>query len=376
MPGNQLIKKAHRIADDPYGFIKARSKEKKRYIGYTCLFVPEEILHAAGFIPIRIFGKHKGLDTSEKYIPSQCCDFVKNLTSSFDKGTFSFLEAAVFGFCCDTMQVTSSILKERRLIEVFQINIPTKFGGALARNYLIKEIDLFRRSMEERLKITITEEALYESIRIYQENDSLLGQLKDFKKTASGSLAGSDFLAALSMGCFIPKEAHNAYLKELLEALKARSENVTRPTGDKKKRIILSGFLNNDIDLVRRIENLGVSIVDEDLCEGSRSLTSGKALDLAPTHLIADRILSRYCPVKSEFKMDYSEQLIKKYRENAAEGIVIFLYRFCDPQYMEYAMAKPRLIDANIPTLVLEPVIGGDNFKQIETRLEAFIESI
>jgi len=165
-------------------------------------------------------------------------------------------------------------------------------------------------------------------------------------------------------------------LKELLKALKTRREDFTRPGGDKKKRIILSGFLNNDIDLVRRIENLGVSIVDEDLCEGSRSLTSGKALDLAPTHIIADRILSRYCPVKSEFKMNYSELLIKKFRENAAEGIVIFLYRFCDPQYMEYAMAKPKLIDANIPTLVLEPVIGGDNFKQIETRLEAFIESI
>ena len=74
--------------------------------------------------------------------------------------------------------------------------------------------------------------------------------------------------------------------------------------------------------------------------------------------------------------MDYSELLMKKYRETAAEGIVIFLFRFCDPQYMEYAMAKPRLMDANIPTLVLEPVIDGDNFKQIETRLEAFIESI
>ncbi len=376
MRANQFIKKAHGIVNDPYGFIRTCSKEKKQYIGYNCLFVPEEIPHAAGFIPIRLFGKHKGLDTSEKYIPSQCCDFVKNLTSSFDKGTFSFLEAAVFGFCCDTMQVTSSILKERRLLEVFQVNIPTKFGGALARNYLIMEIDLFRRSMEERLKITISEEALYESIRVYQENESLLRQLKEFKKTFSESLSGTDFLAALSMGYFIPKEAHNDYLKALLKALTTRGEDFTQPAGNKKKRIILSGFLNNDIDLVKRIENLGVSIVDDDLCEGSRYLTSGKAFDSAPTHLIADRMLSRYCPVKSEFKMDYSELLIKKYRENAAEGIVIFLFRFCDPQYLEYAIAKPKLMDANIPTLVLEPVIGGDNFKQIETRLEAFIESI
>ena len=210
MRADQLIEAAHRIVSDPYGSIRTRSKEKKRYIGYNCLFVPEEILHAAGFIPIRIFGKHKGLDTSEKYIPSQCCDFVKNLTSSFHSGTFSFLDAAVFGFCCDTMQVTSSILRERHLLEVFQVNIPTKIGGALARNYLIKEIDLFRRSMEERLEVSIAEEALYESIRVYQENDRLLRRLKDFKKAGSGFLSGADFLAVLSMGYFIPKEAHLA----------------------------------------------------------------------------------------------------------------------------------------------------------------------
>ncbi len=376
MKVKDVIKEAGSILTDPYGYIQDRSNGRERYIGYNCLFVPEEILHAAGFVPIRMLGKHSNPDTSGKYIPSQCCDFVKNLISSFDNRTFSFLEAAVFGFCCDTMQVTSSILKERRFLEVFQINSPTKLGGALARNYLIKEIDLFRRSMEERLKITITEEALYESIRIYQENDSLLRQLKDYRKTFSESLSGSDFLAALSMGYFIPREAHNAYLKKLLNALKTRSENFTQPAGDKKKRIILSGFLNNDIDLVRRIENLGVSIVDDDLCEGSRSLTSGKALDLIPTHITADRMLSRYCPVKSEFEMDYSEILIKKYKENAADGIVIFVFRFCDPQYMEYATARSKLKAANIPFILLEPVIGGDNFRQIETRLEAFIENI
>jgi benzoyl-CoA reductase subunit C len=338
--------------------------------------VPEEILHAAGCIPVRILGKHTGMDISEKYIPSQCCEFVKNIISSFDKGIFSFLEAAAFGFCCDTMQVASSILKERRLVEIFQLNIPTKFGGESARNYLIKENDRFRKSVEERLYITIREEALSESTRIYRENDRLLRQLKDFRNTFSESLSASDFLAVLSMGYFIPKETHNAYLKELLKVLTTKDGDFNKPAGSRKKRIILSGFLNNDIDLVRRIENLGVSIVDDDLCEGSRYMSACDESESSPVQVVADRLLSRYCPVKNGFETDYSERLISRYRENAAQGIVIFLYRFCDPQYMEYAMAKPNLADKDIPTLVLEPVIDGDNFKQIETRLEAFIESL
>jgi benzoyl-CoA reductase/2-hydroxyglutaryl-CoA dehydratase subunit BcrC/BadD/HgdB len=372
----ELIKEARRIVTDPYGYIRGRSNGGQRYIGYNCLFVPEEVLHAAGFVPIRMLGKNNGLDTSAKYIPSQCCEFVKNLISSFDNSTLGFLEAAVFGFCCDTMQIASSILRERKLLEVFQVNIPTKFGGELSRRYLIKEIDLFRHAVEDRLNTRISERALYESIEIYQENARLLNQLKQFKRTYPESLSAADFLAVLSMGYFIPKEAHNTGLKEMLEALTTRYQDVAEAVDHRKKRIILSGFLNNDIDLVERIENLGVSIVDEDLCEGSRYLTAHQTGELPPAHLIADRILSRYCPVKSEFKMDYSEILIKKYREAAADGIVIFIFRFCDPQYMEYAMARSGLEDANIPFIVLEPVIGGDNFKQIETRLEAFIENL
>jgi len=370
------IQEAHRIVADPYGYPRSETGGERRFIGYNCLFVPEAMLHAAGFVPLRMLGQSTGLDTSDTYIPSQCCEVVKNILTAFDRGTFTFLEAAVFGFCCDTMQVTANILKESGLTTVFQLNVPTKFGDVAARDYLIDEVDRFQKSFEEWLGFRISEAALVESCEIYDDGNTLMRRLKAWRKSFPDALPVSDMLAVLSVGYFIPKETHNLLLTTLLNEREAAADGSCRPDGDRKKRIIVSGFINNDIDLIQRIESLDLTVVDDDLCEGSRSVASEKPQASAPTARIADHILSRYCPVKSDTKESYSQRLMATYRENEADGIVIFLYPFCDAQYMEYAMAKAELAEADIPTLVLEPVITGDTFKQIETRLEAFVERL
>ena len=91
---------------------------------------------------------------------------------------------------------------------------------------------------------------------------------------------------------------------------------------------------------------------------------------------VTDRLLSRFCPVKHKDGADFGDILIEKYRETGADGIVIFLLRYCDPQYMEYAATRYKLEDADIPFIVLEPEMTGTVSGQVETRLEAFFERI
>jgi len=373
-----LLEKARRISRRPYEHLLSRPAVGRGYLGYNCLFVPEETMHAAGYAPVRMFGKCCGADVSEKYVPSQCCDPVKNLLSSLDQGVFGFLDGAVFGYCCDTLQVASSILKERNPLEVFQVNVPTRFDGELALDYLAEEIRRFGEDLQARLGARIDRQDLEKSVDVYRENRELLMRLKRLRKARPQALSASDFLAVSQMGCFVPKEEHNGFLREILEKLAEEREVSEGSAPREAGRVMISGFLDGDLELLRRMEELGVTIVDDDLCEGSRGYegvlpaTEGEG----PARRIARRILSLYCPVKSLGEEEYAKRLIAKYRESDAQGIVFLLFRFCDPQYMEYASAKLALREEGIPFVVLEPVTRDGRFAQMETRLEAFLESL
>jgi len=383
MPNNHsFIKKCYQIIDNPYEKIKGNTGNKQ-YFGYNCLFNPEEIIHAAGFIPVRLFGQNIEADTSDKYIRGQCCEFIRKLTSSFDQNNFNFLKGAVFGFCCDAIHVTSNILENRTSLDIFFINIPAKISGKHSYKYLVNEIKSFKKQLESHYKISISRKSIMNTLKVYQENSMLLSELNNYRKDHPEIISGTDFLAVLSSGYFLPKEAHNKGLSQLLKELKKIKP---KKINENKKRVVVSGVTNNNIKLIEWIEKQDIIIVDDDLCEGSRYLTPciefknsiHAAISYTFFHfdLIAKRILSRYCPVKNKQDTSYAELLIKKYQNNCADGIIVLLLKFCDPLYMEYSSAKPIIENSGISIIKIEPVLTGNNFKQIENRLEAFSEKI
>ena len=51
----KIIKKFRKISAQNYNdILKAEKKKGKKIIGYFCSYVPEEVIHAAGFIPYRM----------------------------------------------------------------------------------------------------------------------------------------------------------------------------------------------------------------------------------------------------------------------------------------------------------------------------------
>jgi benzoyl-CoA reductase/2-hydroxyglutaryl-CoA dehydratase subunit BcrC/BadD/HgdB len=385
MTAKEIIQETFEILKSPYDYVKLENDPDVRYFGFNCIYVPEEILHAAGFVPIRLFGCSDKISFAEKYIPSHCCELVRGMISGFDRNVFNFLEAAAFGFCCDTMQVASNIIMERFNVDIFEINVPAKLDHNFAKKYLIQEINEFRNAIENRFKVSLDKESLNQSLEIYQENNRLMLELKDISTMNPGLISGAARMCVQSLGSFIPKEAHNHKLKTIIDWFRDESwrfEKQKQKQKQKKKkikikRVLAAGYIQNNMALLKEIEHLGVSICDDDLCEVSRCLTFEKESDKEPVDAIADRILSRFCPGKQKYGEDFADVLIKKYRKSCADGIIIFLPRFCDPQHLEYAATRYKLEQADVPFMIVDPT-GIENilFGQIETRIEAFIEKI
>ncbi len=373
MKAEDVIQEARDTAASPYARFRKSLPEGRKPMGYACPFIPEELIHAAGMLPLRVYGRSADLGGADRYLPSQCCEVARAMVSSVAGGELRFLESMVFGFCCDTIRAAAGTLQARPGFETFFLNIPTRLNGPGVRDYLVREIAAFGTSMAVRLDLKPDPEKLRSSICVYRENDALLHQLRRLRLEKPRALSGSDYVALTVMGQVMPKEEHNERLSVLLEAFRSGKEFNETGGG---KRVLVAGLLNGNVEYLRRLESLGLDIVDDDLCEASRSLAEETPAETDPLYSVADRILSRYCPVKIKDGLDSATLWAEKCSRSGAEAVVVFLFRFCDPQYMEYATGKPGLKERGIPCAVVEVGLDGMGGGQADTRLEAFIESL
>jgi benzoyl-CoA reductase/2-hydroxyglutaryl-CoA dehydratase subunit BcrC/BadD/HgdB len=368
---NEMIANLQSIIENPYDYCTRHPEY--RYIGYNCLFIPHEIIHAAGFIPVRLYGR--SAVSGEEYIPSQSCEFVKNILTSFSSGFFDFLKGCVFSYCCDTLHTCTSVIDENRFSKLIFISLPIKFEGDLVRRFLKKEIEAFIHKMEVEYHISDVSGRLEKSVTLYSRNRELISLLKQTYQKYYQYIPFSEFLTVYIAGQFLPVDEHNRIIEDLIGML--TDEFVFDSLARKNmKKVILSGSVNGEIKIVRSLENMGVAIIDDDLCEGTRYLDMSVPKDTPPVDIVVNRILSRYCPVKIKSSEKYIDILLKRYNVAKADGIVFSYFSFCDPQFIELSSIQGKIDELGIPTIMIQNTIEGDVSGQVETRVEAFVEII
>ena len=70
-------------------------------------------------------------------------------------------------------------------------------------------------------------------------------------------------------------------------------------------------------------------------------------------------------------KRVWARNLVK---ENGAQGLVLFMQQFCDPEEMEYPCLKKALDDAGIPHIKLGVDQQMRDFGQASTAIQAFAD--
>ena len=168
-----------------------------------------------------------------------------------------------------------------------------------------------------------------------------------------------------------PKDEHNKLLNRLLRDVSSRSTPPKRGV-----RLLVSGSVMDDAELLRIVEAVGGSIVADDLCTGSRYFWDLVDSDAEPLRAIARRYLDKVpCPFtfQSEDRFEHVRDMAERYD---VEGAIIFVLKFCDTHMFDAPLLKKELESGGLPVLYLEwehPMTGT---AQLRTRIEAFIEMI
>ena len=347
-----------------------------RAMGYFCTYVPEEIIHAAGFAPVRIRSGSQTPSRADAHLQSYTCALCRSGLDQALRGDLSFLHGVVFPHTCDTIQALADIW-QMSFPELYVETIvqPVHLSSPSTRPYLIAELQRFRQSLEELIGQEISDQAISASIGSYNEKRRLLTQLYGLRD----QLTAPGLFAATSAGFIMPVEEYNPLLGELVELL--AEEKRTPPKGPFGKLrtwpgLILVGAVLDDPAILTIVEELGARIVGDDLCTGSRYFAQPVEASDNPIAALADRYLHRLpCPAKYHPDHESGEHLLQLVSDTQADGIVFVLQKFCDPHAFDYAMIKEKLAAAAMPHLRLE-MEHAPAIEQWRTRLQAFLEMI
>jgi benzoyl-CoA reductase/2-hydroxyglutaryl-CoA dehydratase subunit BcrC/BadD/HgdB len=365
-------KEIETIASLGYKEMASHFPKDRKAIGFFCLYVPEELLHAAGFLPLRLMGTPVKMSHVQAHLPSNCCHLVKSSLESLLQGDLDFLEGVVFSQTCDSMQGLSDIWAHQRRLPIhFNLMVPTHLGSEHSRHYLKAEMERFKEFLESHSG-KMTPQRLKGSIQLFNRIREKLGEIYTRRRKGLSSWSSGFFAQIIRAGYLIDRARYLELLEELLDALPEQTEE--------KKDLVpvyLSGNMAHSESYFSLIEEAGAMVVQDDLCSGARTLRLTVPEDVDPMEALTQRYFtSFFCPTKHEGSRAHEEALLREVQESGARGVIFLLYKYCEAQYFDYPDLKAALESKGIPCLLLDVEDPSQSLGQLKIRLQAFVEML
>ncbi len=344
----------------------------RKVLGYFCTYVPEEILIAAGVLPVRILGSHEPQDVTEPHIFGMYCPFCRDCLAQGLKGRYDYLNGLMIAQSCLHIRQTYTSW-EKHLPPEFKYYMPhpMKLQSPRALPYLTEEIKIFKKAVEEWIGVEITDEKLNDAIEVCNENRRLMRQIYDLRKSDNPPLTGEEAMEMVISSQMVDKAEHNEELRKVLAELPNRS--IDRETG---ARLIILGSEDDDIKFINMVENLGATFVVDDHCTGTRYFwnTVEKNGDLIQS--LAKRYIDRpRCPSKDWEERTRVDHIVRLSDEWNVDGAIVIQQKFCDPHELDIPAIRKTLDEKDIKSLFLEFDVTVP-LGQFRIRVEAFLEMI
>jgi len=379
--------------------VESRRKEKK-VVGTFCLYVPDEIIFAAGADRVILCGgRSDTIPAAEEFLPRNVCPLVKssfgaivgrdregsspegplspldNPGSLRDPGSgacphFSLIDMVVAEATCDAKKKMYELLEEHA--PVYVLDLPQKPDSPEALAYFKGELERFRAAMGELTGTEVTDARLKREIRRSNETRRLFQRLYESRRREPPPVKGTDVLKLLQKQYFLSPEE----LQGLLRSACDEAEKAA-PGREKKPRIMLSGcpMAGGNTKVPDIIEDRGGDIVVEESCTGTRSFENLVDEAKDPMTALAERYIRIPCACMTPNKRRV-EGILEMADRFRVDGVVYYTLQSCHGYNIERHRVQKALRGAGIPMLAIETDYGDSDAEQIGIRVEAFLEML
>jgi benzoyl-CoA reductase subunit C len=375
-----IIEHLRHITEDTHEYAKSLQGKGRLLAGYMCTHVPEEILYAAGIIPVRILSPHVSQAMTRGYLHETYCSFSHDCAYQGLEHNYDYLDLIVTSSSCIHMAEAFNVWVRFAGFQQksFLIPYPHIIQTKPAVGFMVESFGEFKQFIERFTEKSIPDDDLERTIKVYNHNRRLLKRLWEFLRRDNPPITGPEVEAVTLASQVMDKQECNQILEQLIQRLEA--EPGKAPSG---VRLMVTGGACDDLRIFDLIEQLNyrTNLIFIDSCTAARYFWFEVPED-KPDKLeaIAEGYIGRIpCPAKDNVpgtgekkRLRFIQQFIEDFKP---DGIVFLYQRFCSPQPHDIVALKPVLNKLGIPSTELE-LDTTVPITQFGTQLEALVEII
>jgi len=112
-----------------------RHSEKQKVFGWFCTYTPIGLIHAAGFLSVRICGGMTTVEEAGNLVPNFVCPYMRTSIERALRGEYKYLSGVIQGYTCDISCGMMNIWEANTGLAVFH-TVPLPYNtGDSARAY-------------------------------------------------------------------------------------------------------------------------------------------------------------------------------------------------------------------------------------------------
>lgn len=371
-----LVKEFSAVAANPHGQLKAYKEAGKKCIGVMPYYAPEELVYAAGMMPFGMWGSNKkNIAKAKEYCATFYCTIAQLDLEMLLDGTCDLLDGVITPTICDTLRPMSQNIRvamSEKLPCIFLAH-PQFRRPAFGLKFCRDQYDHVKAELEKIRGSEIKDEEITNAIKVYNKSRAAR---REFIKLANVHCDVIDPImrsAVLKASWFMLKDEYTAKLEQLNAELKALPE--AKWNGVK---VVTSGIIVDNPTLLKIFKDNNVAIAADDVAHESRMIRvdadeTGDPMD-ALCKQFADQDYDVLLYDEESEKNRRGEYVANLVKESGAQGLVLFMQQFCDPEEMEFPYLKKALDAAGIPFIKLGVDQQMRDFGQAATAIQAFAD--
>lgn len=339
----------------------------KKAVGCAPLHAPEEVLHAAGILPVTVWGTSEHKDNTRRH-PSFLCPVSRGILSAVRGDLGALLDAIVIPSTCDSLQnAFEDLRRSGDPRPLFSLVFPVSGSMPGAAEDLLDRIEAFLEWTEEVSGGPVSGGSLDRSMRVYDENRRRFGLLEQRMAESPGYATAKEYDRIARSGHLLPKETHS----ELLQAVLSRPA----PKGFRPRGKVFLGGMAIPEGLMEALDRGGAALVGDDLAWGHRYYAGHAPEGGDPLLRLVRRHLRRHpCSTLHNGGISRAGHLIERVASCGADHLLLVRVRRCEPEEGDLPSIEQAARENGIPCLCLDTDLSGREGDSLAVRIEAFLE--
>jgi benzoyl-CoA reductase subunit C len=378
----EIVARCQALFED-LNFASARewkaARPGRKVVGFMPFYVPRELIHAAGALPLGVLGGGDQLEVihGDAYYQSYICRIPRSTIELGVSGRLDFVDAMLFPSICDVIRNLSGMWKIMfPQVRSRYFDVPQNFRDDVGGAFYINELEELRQMLAELAGRPVSDEAVRSSIALYNENRRLVREVYGLRAAEPWRAPSSEVYLLMRAGMVLAVEEHSRMLGEYLAAARAES----RPRRDNSRVVVVGAFCEQPpINLIKSIELAGCYIVDDDFMLVNRWELSDVPEAGEPIRNLALAYLHDSASTSAKYEPDEKKKglyLVEAVRRSGAEGVIFAAPSFCDPALLERPMLQRVLAAHGIPFIAFKYAENSGQMQPIREQAGTFADSI